>query len=90
MAGIRPSASTMSAWKSTRGAETASTGDMPWSTTLRMVWRTAVTILVPPGAPTTARIRSAAKTIVGVIIVIRVLPGAIELTRPGRGSKQLR
>ena len=71
-----------------RGALTASTGDMSWSSTLTRVWRIEDTIFVPPGAPTHTRSLFLSNTMVGVIIVTLVLPGRTELGRPGRGSKQ--
>src|SRR5437764_137778 len=50
---MRCSAWTVSPWKSTRGAATASSGDMPWSTRFSSVCSTPFTIRVPPGAPST-------------------------------------
>ena len=61
---------------------------MPWSSTLTIVCRIPVTIFVPPGAPTQMRSLSPSNTMVGVVIVIRVLPARMEFGRPGRGSKQ--
>src|SRR5438093_639438 len=66
-----------------RGALTASTGDMSWSSTLTRVWRIEDTIFVPPGAPTHTRSLFLSNTMVGVIIVTLVLPGRTELGGQG-------
>ena len=72
-----------------RGAATASNMLMPWSTTLLMPWAMAGTMAVPPGAPTTMKGFSSRKTMVGLWEEVRLLPGAMECGRPGRGSKPL-
>ncbi len=69
-----------------RGADTASTGDMAKSTTLRIVCRTELMMTLPPGAPTTMKGAPSRSRMVGTMPVVRALPGAIELARPGTGS----
>jgi len=74
--------------EATRGAFTASIGDMRWSMRLTSTCKIPVTIFVPPGAPMQTLNRPLSKTMVGVIIVTRVLPGRTEFGVPGLGSKQ--
>ena len=71
-----------------RGAETASCIDIPQSRTLSSTCRSATPIQAPPGAPKVITGRSSSKTMLGAIEEKRLLPGAIEPARPGRGSYQ--
>ena len=66
-----------------RGALTASTGDMRWSSTLTSTCRIAGDDLGAARArPRTRASRPLSNTMVGVIIVTRVLPGRTELGVP--------
>src|SRR5258705_7799 len=74
-------------WVHTRGASTACWSVMPWSMRLTTAWNTDVKMRTPPGRPSAQAGLPSRSTMVGAMLLVTRLPGAMEAGVPGSGSK---
>jgi hypothetical protein len=87
VAGMSCSISSSWPWLQIRGASTASCSVMPWSIRLTTAWNTDVKMRTPPGRPSAHAGLPSRSTMVGAMLLVTRLPGAMEAGFPGCGSK---